>query len=66
MYLHSALIRDHAAERHADDLRRAAEYRRAHSRPRYIGVRSRARDRAGPRLRLRLRLRLWSRLLRLP
>jgi hypothetical protein len=64
MYLHPALSRDHAAERHADDLRRAAGYRRARSRPRHIRVRPPARDRAGPGLRLRLRL--WSRLWRVP
>jgi hypothetical protein len=58
MYLHPALIRDHAVERHADDVRRADEYRRAHSRPRYIPVGPPARDRAGPRLPQRLRLRL--------
>jgi hypothetical protein len=58
MYLHPALMCDHAAARHADDLRRAAEYRRARSRPQYVRRRPSARDRAGPRLRQRLRLRL--------
>jgi hypothetical protein len=62
MYLHPALICDHAAERHADDVRWADEYRRAHSGPpRHIRVRMRARDRAGPPRRQRLRLGLLRR-----
>jgi len=61
MYLHPALVCDHATQRHADDVRRADEYRRARNRPRYILVRPRARNRAGPRLPQRLRLRLLRR-----
>jgi hypothetical protein len=58
MYLHPALVSDHAAQRHADDVRRADEYRRARSRPRTLRARPATRDRASPSLLQRLRLRL--------
>jgi hypothetical protein len=55
MYLHPALVRDLAAERHADDRRRAAPRRLASDRLARRGVRLRStRDRAGPLLRFRL------------